>query len=186
MTYTSDILVEEHDVIERMLKVVRTAAERLEEGDGLPAEAFLHMVDFIQNFADRCHHAKEENILFKLMEKRGFSLSNGPIGVMLQEHEEGRRFTRNMKTAALSLQEGDHLAKREIINNAHGYVDLLSQHIFKENNILYPMANHAFTPEDQQYLAKEFERVETEAMGEGVHEKYHHLVLELEKRLMMK
>ena len=180
MPNATDILVEEHDVIERMLAVLKTAAERLDRGENISAEVFLEAVDFIRNFADRCHHAKEEDILFKLMEKRGFTIHNGPISVMLMEHDKGRLFTRNLESAAQKLQKGDRSAKHDIAVNALGYADLLSSHIYKENNILYPMANQSFTREDQEYLKKEFERVEREISGEGVHEKYHHLVHTLE------
>jgi hemerythrin-like domain-containing protein len=185
MSGATRILVEEHDVIERMLGVLKTAAERLERGEKVPPEIFLTAVDFIRNFADHCHHTKEEDILFKLMEKRGFAMHNGPISVMLMEHDQGRLFTRNLESAAKRLNLGNKSAKREIIFNALGYVNLLTSHIYKENNILYPIANNMFTREDQEYLEKEFERVEKELTGEGVHEKYHHLVHELEAQLKM-
>ncbi len=178
----TDLLVAEHDVIERMLKVLNEAADRLEKGEAVEAELFVKAADFIQNFADRCHHAKEEDILFKLMQKRGIPAEGGPIAVMLSEHDQGRALRQGLARAAEALKKGDTSAATAAIENARNFAALLSQHIAKENNILYPMANQVFSQEDQQHLHQEFERVEKE-MGAGVHEKYHHLVEELEKQM---
>ena len=60
-----------------------------------------------------------------------------------------------------------------------GYVRLLRAHINKEDNVLYPMGERILTAEDQQWLAKEFDRVEAEEIGAGVHEKYHQMAHEL-------
>ena len=179
----TDILVAEHDVIERMLKVLNEAADRLEKGETVEAELFIKAADFIQNFADRCHHAKEEDILVKLMQKRGIPTEGGPIAVMLSEHEQGRMYRQGLAQAAEALNNGDTSAAASAIENARNFATLLSQHIAKENNILYPMANQVFSEEDQRQLHREFERVEKEVIGAGVHEKYHHMVEELEKQM---
>jgi len=180
MKKASDILIHEHDVIERVLIILNIAADRLENGEEISGETFLQCVDFIRNFADHCHHAKEEKILFRLMEERGIPVEGGPIGMMLTEHENGRAFTRGMEEAAKRFIAGDISAKDDIIANARHYSELLSNHIYKENNILYPMGDRLFTSEDQHYLEKEFERVEKEVGGLAVHEKYHRWVNELE------
>ncbi|NOY57840.1 MAG: hemerythrin, partial [Calditrichaeota bacterium] len=85
--------------------------------------------------------------------------------------------------AAERLKDGDASAAEAVIENARNYSALLSQHIQKENNILYPMANQILSEEDQQNLQREFERVENDVVGKGVHEKYHRLVEELEKQM---
>ena len=180
MSFSSDRLVKEHDLIEQMLAVLNKAADRLEAGEKVPAEVFLQAADYIRNFADHTHHAKEEDILFKLMAERGIPAESGPIGVMLTEHEHGRHFNSEMEKAAKRLQNGDASAKPEIISNARNYARLLTDHIFKENNILYPMGNRVFSPEDQQWLEQEFEKVDTEKIGKTVHEKYEKMVSDLE------
>ncbi len=67
--------------------------------------------DFITGFADGCHHRKEEGVLFKALQANGMPAGQGPIAVMLSEHEQGRKFTRNMRAAAQQLQAGDPAAK---------------------------------------------------------------------------
>ncbi len=180
-----DMLVEEHEVIERMLSILNKAADRLEGGEPVPAELFLNAVDFIRHFADKCHHAKEENVLFQLMSRKGVPSEGGPIGQMLTEHSYARQYTNRLETAAKRYAQGEHAVKEDIIENARAYAQLLSSHIFKENNILYPMAGQVFSGQDYEYLHHEFERVEGEISGEGQHERYHHLVEELEAHLGM-
>jgi len=177
----TDILMSEHRVIEQVIHALETAANRLDEGQEFRTEFFLDAADFIQNFADGCHHNKEEGVLFKTMVEHGVSAESGPIGVMLHEHELGRSFTRAMRAAAQKLAEGDLTAKQGVVDNARGYATLLRQHIMKEDRILYPMAER-FIPLDQQDMVVErFEQVENEDAGEDVHEKYLALAEKLEK-----
>ena len=90
------ILNDEHRVIERVLAVLEKAAGSLEADQGVQADFFLSAAEFIKGFADGCHHRKEEGVLFPAMEAAGVPRQGGPIGVMLAEHEEGRRLTREM------------------------------------------------------------------------------------------
>jgi hemerythrin-like domain-containing protein len=182
MSKPIDILVEEHDVILRMLQVLEKAVSRLERGENVPAEVFLKAADFIKTFADHCHHAKEEDILFKVMERRGIPVEGGPIGVMLYEHDEGRKYRKGLEEGARALERGEEEARHQIAENARGYIALLSQHIHKENNILYPMGERVFSPEDIGELEREFDRVEKEISGKELHEKYRKMVEELEKQ----
>jgi hemerythrin-like domain-containing protein len=182
MSYPSQRLVAEHDLIKRMLAVVNNAAAQLESGKNIEPKVFLQAVDFIRNFADGFHHAKEEDILFKVMQERGIPVEGGPIGVMLSEHDHGRNFTKGIEDAVNRVLGGDESAKQDIIGNAKNYTQLLSNHIHKEDNILYPMGNNVFSTEDQQFIEKEFDRVEKETIGEDIYQKYLNIVEDLEKQ----
>jgi hemerythrin-like domain-containing protein len=184
MSYASDLLVEEHEIIERMIAVLNKAADKLERGEKVDPQFFLEAADFIRNFADRCHHAKEEDILFKLMAERGFPIQGGPVGVMLTEHEYARKYNEAMEKATREFLEGKIQAKNIVIENARNYARLLTEHIHKENNILYPMGNRIFSSEDQNLLKEKFEEVEKKEIGEGVHQKYLKLVEKLEKDII--
>src|SRR4030067_775898 len=96
----TDILMAEHRVIERLLAVLNTATERLEQGQPLLPGFFIDASDFIKGFADGCHHRKEEGVLFEAMVSHGMPRLGGPIAVMLADHEQGRSFTRGMRAAA--------------------------------------------------------------------------------------
>jgi hemerythrin-like domain-containing protein len=177
----TETLKTEHKAILLMLEVAESVSRKLEAGDDVPASDLTRIVDFIQGFADKCHHAKEEDLLFPALEKTGVPRQGGPIGVMLTEHVEGREYVRKMKEAAEEYAAGDRKAGVQFAENARRYASLLSQHIHKEDNILYPIADARLSSQTQAGLEKDFERVEEEVVGAGKHEEYHRLLEELEK-----
>jgi hemerythrin-like domain-containing protein len=168
----TEVLSEEHRVIEQVLNTLETAANRLENGQPIRPEFFLSAVDFIRGCADGCHHQKEEGVLFKHMEAAGMPVQGSPIGVMLSEHELGRQYTRELLSAAQGMQAGDPGANQKAIQSARSYVALLRQHIFKEDKILFPMADHVIPTDKHASVWDGFEHVEHAETGEGVHEKY--------------
>lgn len=180
----TDILKAEHRGIEQMLEVVRAGADRLARGEEVPPELFPQAVDFFRDFADRCHHGKEERLLFARLADRGVPVNGGPIGVMLAEHEQGRGHIRGMQEALDRLARGDRGAVTELAGHAEAYVELLRAHIQKENNVLFPMADRLLSAEEQAELEREFERVEREEIGEGVHERYHEMIHELSAQVL--
>ncbi|MDZ7373856.1 MAG: hemerythrin domain-containing protein [candidate division KSB1 bacterium] len=176
------VLMEEHELIKRVLAVLRRACAQVEQGGKVPPELFLQAGEFIRGFADRCHHAKEENLLFQRMVQRGMPQQGGPIGQMLLEHEQGRAFAQDMMRAAQAWRAGEEKARQEVLKKALSYADLLDQHIFKEDKILYPMGEKLLAEGDWVVLEREFERVEEEVTGAGEHERYLRLVEDLERR----
>lgn len=177
MEEATNILKEEHEGIKRVLSLIAKAQEKADNGQNLPDNFLKEILDFIKVFADTCHHGKEEGVLFPLLEKRGIPKDGGPIGMMLMEHDLGRSF---VKAASDALKEGD---TSKVLENLSEYANLLEDHIDKENNILYPMGNEVLTDKDQEYLRKEFDRIETERIGPGKHESYHAMIEKWEKGL---
>ncbi len=177
----TQILMEEHRVIERVLTALQTAADRLSQEYEIRPAFFVNVALFNKNFTDGCHHRKEEGVLFVAMNEAGVPVQGGPIGVMLAEHEQGRDFTGAMKDAAQKWEAGDLSARAALVQNALGYAALLRQHIHKENNILFPMADRVIPLDRQEKVVTDFERIEHEETGEGVHEKYLALAEVLEK-----
>ena len=182
MTATQELMTE-HRAIERMLAVLDAAAGRLEAGERVRPEVFREAVEFVRNFADRCHHGKEEDNLFPRLEELGVPREGGPLGVMLFEHDEGRAYIGAIAGAVDAYERGDEAAAVTIASNARGYVALLRGHIQKEERVLFPMADQVLSADDQRTLAEGFERIETEVMGAGVHERYHQMLDDLEREL---
>jgi len=176
----TEVLKEEHQVIEKVLNTLEAFALKLERGEEVNVGILEKSIDFIRTFADRCHHGKEEDRLFQLMARQGFSRNSGPIAVMLQEHDLGRSFVKAMADAIEKYKDGDASSKRDIAENAREYTNLLRQHIYKEDNVLYPLADGTLLEKDQKNLLEEFEEFERKEIGIGVHEKYHRLAEELE------
>lgn len=175
----TEALKHEHQVILMVLDAAQREARSIEATGKVSAERVGKFVEFFRNFADRCHHAKEEKHLFTRIADRGVPVEGGPIGVMLAEHEQGRSHVAAIDRALKSASAGDASAAASVREHLEAYVELLRQHIDKEDNVLYIMADRVLAAEDQQELAEAFERIEAEELGEGVHEKYHWLAHEL-------
>jgi hemerythrin-like domain-containing protein len=163
-----EILMNEHRIIERALSLFELAVTRIERGEDVPLEVLNKLLEFFQMFADKCHHGKEENVLFPLLEQRGIPREGGPIGVMLYEHDLGRGYIREMRES-LEVFNKHIEAKDKFKNNALSYISLLRNHIYKEDNILFKMALMVLTRDDDEELLRGFEEIEKK-MGAGVHE----------------
>jgi hemerythrin-like domain-containing protein len=176
----TEILIAEHIVIVRVLDSLQETVYASAAGKTVRPGFFSDAADFIRGFADGCHHRKEENVLFKAMSASGVPVQGGPVGVMLDEHEQGRQFTRAMRGGAEKWQAGQEAGQVETLKAAQQYIALLRQHILKENNVLFPMADRFIPLKDQTQVAEDFERVEHEETGASVHEKYLALAEDLE------
>ena len=173
----TDILMDEHRVIEQVLNCLDKLADRCEATEVIDRASALQALAFFRNFADRCHHGKEEGHLFPLLEARGFARQHGPTGAMRREHEDGRRLLAAMGRAV----EQD--APRDFVRHARAYVDLLREHIRKEDHCLFPLAAGILSGTDAESLAQRFEHVENAEMGEGTHDHYLQLANDLADRL---
>jgi hemerythrin-like domain-containing protein len=188
----TEILMQEHRVIEQVLACLETMADRCAAGQDLDVQSAEQALDFFRTFADRCHHGKEEDLLFPLMESKGFSREQGPTGVMLSEHEQGRRLVQAMAdavnttasdaTASDTTASESAAARNAFINPARAFVSLLREHIHKEDHCLFPMANQALSAPDQQQLVESFEKVEHDDLGPETHQRYVNLANELAQR----
>ena len=174
----TQVLMAEHELILEALDALEKKVAAIQTGAAPDHVYFEKAVAFLRGFADRCHHGKEEDLLFKRMAERGIPVQGGPIAVMLSEHQAGRAFIRGIAEGAAKLGT-DPPATTQIAENARGYVDLLRAHSGKENNILFPMADRVLGPEDQAHLSKEFERFEAQETGAGVHEAMLELLADL-------
>jgi hemerythrin-like domain-containing protein len=183
MAIATKVLRHEHEAILKMLGASEEVGRRLEQGEQVEPQTLDGLLEFFQLFADRCHHGKEEDLLFPLLEKKGFPRDGGPIGVMLFEHERGRSLIRQMAEATAAYKSGDKSAGIRWAGAGAGYAALLRAHIDKENNILFAMAERVLTPAEQADLAEGFEKLEVEKMGAGTHERLHAMMDALLARL---
>lgn len=175
-----EILKHEHRIIERVLRALGGLSERLKKGESVSPEALSSFLDFIGTFADRCHHGKEETHLFPTLEQRGIPREGGPIGVMLHEHELGRGLVAELARAADAYGEGDRAAGPQFAEIARQYIELLTQHIQKEDNILFQMAEQVLDEETKARLERAFQQ-EEEELGAGTHEHFERVATTLEE-----
>jgi hemerythrin-like domain-containing protein len=143
----------EHQHILHVIEIVLNECSQVEKGDAVNTEFFHSVIGFIKNYADGYHHAKEEDILFKAMLENLENMHCNPIPVMLHEHDAGREFVKKMVE---SLDNNDTEA---LIQNARGYCFLLQNHIYKEDNVLYPMAEQSMTDSKKQEVENQYKSV---------------------------
>lgn len=177
------LLTEEHRVIQRVLHVLEQLVKRSQADNRLEVEALDKCVSFFRLFADACHHAKEEDLLFPVLEQRGVPREGGPIGVMLDEHRQARGLIGQMRQRLDDYRQGDKLAAVHFRETASAYVNLMNMHIFKEDNRLFPMGDHLMPEGDQRRLCRQFCEVDCRDFEGCTQQQLQALAEELESHL---
>jgi hemerythrin-like domain-containing protein len=168
----------EHEAILHVLDILDKVIANKDIDEKAKLQFADELVYFLQIFADKCHHGKEENYLFAELVKNGVPNEGGPVGVMLQEHKLGREYIAEMSAAQKAgIWE-------EFTVSARKYYDLLQAHIMKENNVLFMMADRMLNESMQDELFKKFEEHEENVIGHGVHEKLHAKIHEWESQFL--
>lgn len=178
----SVVLRAEHLTILRVIEILGRLVTRSEQGKGFERLAFERCVEFFRLFADACHHAKEEDLLFPLLEARGIPREGGPIGVMLYEHGLARQYTKEMADALDALGDGEENAESRFHAAAYEYIDLLRNHIHKEDNVLFEMGDRVMSDDDQTTLCNRFCEASCQAFGGKTREELMQIADELEQQ----
>jgi hemerythrin-like domain-containing protein len=173
MSQPIDTLMEEHRVIERVLEALEAYTGRIERGEEVDRARVAEFAAFLRDFADTCHHGKEEEILFKRLVELGFPREHGPVGMMLFEHGLGREHVAAIAAVGQGSGPVTGEERQSLLAHAREYVPLLRQHILKEDRVLYPMAAQRLSGEDWDRMANAFEAFERDVMGEGRHDALH-------------
>src|SRR5690348_7666123 len=138
-------------LIEKVLKSMWSTVPLLKSGTTIPEPILNQVVDFSLNFTDVCHHGKEENSLFPELEKKGMPRNAGPIAVMLMEHEVTRKLAKRMEESCKTyIVTGN---SSQLIADMQEYINHVVQHIWKENNRLFEMAEMALKDNADQVNA---------------------------------
>lgn len=173
---TQDLAIE-HGSILQMLIIMEKFSSRLKSGEDVKREHLEKIVEFLRNFADKCHHGKEESILFPELMKN--PANEKMINELLGEHKTGRDLIRGMAESLEKFDKGNPDAWH-IAVNAQVYSRLLKDHIKKEN-ILFSLADKELSTQKQEEIEELFEKLEKEVIGEGRHEIYHGWLKELKE-----
>jgi len=173
------LLVDDHEMIERAMDVLKKELMKMPDK---PHDSFviLRAVDFLLEFGDRIHNRKEETVLFPLMVKHGIP-EDGPIRVMLMEHESERNLLAKMMTDISGLEKATVEEKEMFKQKGIEYLEIRANHIWKENDILFNMGRQVFQEKENQYLMEEFDRISTSAYGESAYQKFTQMLEEVEK-----
>lgn len=178
MKYASEDLRNEHEGVLFGLEILEQISNTAMKSNSADIQDINDMINFLRLFADKCHHGKEENLMFPAMEKAGIQNEGGPIGQMLAEHNQGRQFIAEMDA---SVTDSVLLAQR-FAQAAAGYINLMRAHIEKENRVLFPMGDKLLPMNEQAHLLTQFEEFEEAVMGKATHEKLHETLHRLEEK----
>ncbi len=172
----------EHDAVRLTLRILDKICQKIEKSEEIIDLQHLdQLLEFFKVFVDKCHHGKEEELLFPALENVGVSREGGPIGVMLNEHQQGREYVRDMNAALAQYTNGDRRTVDAFVKTAREYISLLNQHIDKENHVLFPLAETHLSEQEQSKLWEGFEIIETQKIGVGKHDEFHKMLENLER-----
>lgn len=178
-----DLMTEEHRNIKRMLAVIRKACLGILEGKDIDYDDFEDMIDFVNNYADRHHHGKEENYLFnRMIDEIGGAAEKLVRYGMLVEHDLGRLFMMNLKEALANVRAGDSEAKLDVIANAVSYTHLLTRHIEKEDNAAFPFAQRELSAATLSKINDECDAFEKEQEEKEMQKKYIQILERVEQK----
>lgn len=166
----------EHDAILAALLILERLVAGAERGQA-DVDDLAALLDFFREFVDRCHHGKEEGLLFPAMTLAGLAEHGGFIDELHAEHVQGRVLVQAMDQACRpSLRAADLAA------TAMAYTEHLRSHIAKENDVLFPMAERLLDDPVLASLQRDFEEHEATVMGSGRHQQLHALLQRLEAK----
>jgi len=171
-------LMIEHRLIERMLNIVRDTLAKVEITKKVDPLRIDLVVDFIRTYADRSHHGKEEDIMFRDLQKRGLSEDDQRVmDELIAEHVVSRSTTKALDEANSRYRNGDASALEDLAGCLRSLLELYPRHIEKEDKIFFPAARAYFSEAEDQAMLAEFMDFDRKM----IHEKYTSVVDQLEK-----
>jgi hemerythrin-like domain-containing protein len=172
------LLMKEHRLIERMISIIKDALTQIKATNNIDPVFVDTAVDFIRIYADRTHHGKEEDILFRDLNECPLSVEDRRImNKLIDEHVFGRQTTKALVEANERYRNGDKSALADIVESLGTLVDFYPKHIQKEDKTFFPAARAYLTDRQDQAMLEEF----LEFDRKMIHEKYRLLVETLEK-----
>jgi hemerythrin-like domain-containing protein len=169
-------LMIEHRLIERMLELIKREAARIRDTNEINPVFIDNAVDFVRVYADRTHHGKEEDILFRDLAKKDMTGEEKRImDELVQEHILGRNTVRDLVDAKRRHFSGDSSALDVVVDKLGFLVSFYPRHIEKEDKVFFPAMMKYLSVQEQERMLGEFREFDRNM----IHEKYRHLVEEL-------
>jgi hemerythrin-like domain-containing protein len=158
--HPTEALEREHRFIEKVVKACFVTVEEIGGGGLIDPDLLRQIVDFMRVYADKCHHGKEEALLFPALFERGVPPTGCPVSALTAEHVQGRRLVKGLADALDLLQRAEPKAGETILENLKGITALYPNHIWKEDYLLFPMTLKVMNAKDLRELGAKFETVD--------------------------
>jgi hemerythrin-like domain-containing protein len=171
-------LMIEHRLIERMITLIKQKLGQIESTNQVDPLFIDTVVDFIRIYADRTHHGKEEDILFKKLENKQMSDQDRRImDELVDEHALGRKTTKELVEANAQYRVDEKIALAVIVSKLKKLINFYPKHIEKEDKVFFPSYMKYLSDEEDQLMLEEFYEFDREM----IHEKYKSVLKELEE-----
>lgn len=170
-------LMVEHRLIERMIALIERTLAKTEEAQMIAPFFVDTAVDFITVYADCTHHGKEENILFRDLDKKSLSDTDRRLmKELMEEHVVARKTTKALVVANARCCNGESAAVAAVRSHLRTLVGLYPKHIQKEDEVFFPASRAYLSEEEEQAMLAEFWEFDRKM----IHEKYKSVVQGLE------
>jgi hemerythrin-like domain-containing protein len=149
-------LMIEHRLIEKMIAVIRREVDNAEREDRIDPAFIDTAVDFMRTYADKCHHGKEEDILFRDLGGKDLSQElKGILSELIEEHKMGRKVVSDLVDAKSRYMRGEKDALHAILDSLRHLTAFYPKHIEKEDRHFFIPCMDYFTSEEKQQMLKE-------------------------------
>jgi len=175
----TEVLRQEHEVIKHLLHALTGIAAAVQAGRVVPRADLERAFEIVVEFADKCHHAKEERALFPILSKASPEEGGLLVRRLEGDHAAVRKLVADMRGLVPAVVAGDAGARSRFAKSARAYATILEEHIFQENTRLLPLMDSALSTDERSALGAEFDRIEREEIGLGIHERYEHAIHDL-------
>jgi hemerythrin-like domain-containing protein len=172
------LLSTEHRVIQRVVDTMVRLDAVLERDGEVNVGTLLKIVDFMRTFADKCHHGKEETHLFPILERKSVPADRYPLEALIRDHDRTRMLIQELARATKRYQQGGLKAREGLAKSLRGLINLYPIHMWKEDYLLFPMANRLVSPKQRRDLRERFAAVDA-----GVGRETYQLLEQLADRL---
>lgn len=172
---TADLRAE-HLGVTRMLDIMESMADRARRGEGVDSDDLEQTLEFLRVFVDKCHHTKEEELLFPAIRAANITFAEDVVEGLLADHAQGRVTVARIDSVALRLEEADESGNADLAEAMSAYSALLRAHIRREEDSCFDVADRELPAAVQTELAEGYDRIERDVVGGGVHEAFHALL----------
>lgn len=182
MTKATEALEREHKLIQKVVAVMAQVVVQLEFRHRVSADVLRDLLQFMREFSDQCHHGKEESYFFPYLESKGVPSTGCPLSALKGEHVKSRQLMDDFNFAAAKYIENPEKGRLTLIQVLQSLIALYPAHIWKEDYLLFPMADKILAESDHELLLSQFAQAE-EVLGTNAHDRFDELADDLSRRI---
>jgi hemerythrin-like domain-containing protein len=182
MNKATEALEREHKIIQKVVAVMAQLVAQLELHHTVNGNVLRDLLQFMRVFSEQCHHGKEESYFFPYLENKGVPSTGCPLAALKGEHGKSRQLLDDLNSAAAAYIANAENGRLPLIDVLQSLVALYPAHMWKEDYLLFPMADKILGETDQELLLRQFDMAE-QVLGSNAHERFSQLADDLSERI---